>query len=524
MGKFYITTAIDYVNALPHLGHAYEKIAADVIARYHRLRGDEVWFLTGVDEHGTKIEKVSNLSGISPKEHCDRITQEFINTWKNLNISYDDFIRTTQERHKNTVIKIFKKLLENGDIYKSKYEGLYCTGCEGFILEKDLIDGKCPEHQIKPDWISEENYFLNISKYKDKIKEHIIKNPNFILPEIRRTEVLHLIDDFKDISISRESVSWGIPVPGDEKQVIYVWVDALSNYITALGFLSDNDENFKKFWPANVQMIGKDILKFHTIIWPTILMGLGIELPKTIFVHGFVYSKSLKMSKTIGNVIDPNELVEKYKSDAVRYYLLRDIVFGKDGDFILESFEKRVDADIANNLGNALNRILTILDKNFEGIVPECPSNFVSEELSESIIKETIKKIEEYMENFGLHETLITIWNLIDTLNKYIDTTAPWNLAKNSKTDKNAYNKLKGVLYNCLETLRIIAILISPFIPTIASQIWEQLGIKESIYEQRWDDLVWGKLKPGIRTNRLGPIYPRISSKLADKEKKKSQK
>ncbi|RZL30222.1 MAG: methionine--tRNA ligase, partial [Pedobacter sp.] len=316
---YYITTAIDYSNAPPHLGHAYEKITADIIARHYRLRNKDVYFLTGVDEHGSKNEKAAKEKGVTPQEHCDEIAEKYLDTWSKLNISYDDFIRTTEPRHKDVVQKIFKKLEAQGDIYKKKYEGLYCTGCEAFYLEKDLDEDKnCPIHKRPVEMVTEENYFFKITKYKQQIIEHINNNPCFIQPESRKNEVLNLLEDFEDISVSRESVKWGIQVPGDDNQVIYVWLDALNNYISALGYLSDDDSLYKKYWAPSLQIVGKDIMRFHGIIWPSILLGLGVELPKTIFAHGFITIGGAKISKTAGNVIKPQDLIDKYQTDGLR--------------------------------------------------------------------------------------------------------------------------------------------------------------------------------------------------------------
>lgn len=518
MNTFYITTAIDYVNSVPHLGHAYEKIATDVFARFYRLKGHDTYFLTGTDEHGTKIEKEAKLANIPPQEFCDNITAKFIETWKNLNISYDDFIRTTQKRHCDAVIKIFNCLYANGDIYKDTYQGWYCSGCEAFLQEKDLVNNECPTHQRKAEWICEENYFFKISGYKAKIKQHILDNPDFIQPERRRHELLNLIEDFRDVSVSRQSVEWGIKVPIDESHTIYVWLDALSNYITALGYLSDNEEKFLKYWPANVQFIGKDILRFHTIIWPAMLLGLGLELPKTIYIHGFISWNSLKMSKSLGNVIDPNELVKKYPVDALRYYLLREFVFGNDGDFTIPSFEQRVDADLANNLGNSLNRILAILNKNLQGIIPD---GDVDNEIA-VLTQKVTDDVDNAMKKFAIQDALISIWELVNAINKYIDTQKPWALAKQVKEnpeDKTAFKNFCDVFYTCLESLRVIAILLSSYLPDISTKIWEQLGIPEPLQNYKWHDIKVCKLKAGTKTNHKGPIFLRVGSELADKKK-----
>lgn len=529
---FYITSAIDYSNAAPHLGHAYEKITSDVIARHQRLRGKDVYFLIGVDEHGSKNEKAAKEKGVTPQEHCDEIAQKYIETWSKLGISYDYFIRTTEERHQETVKKIFIKLKEQGDIYKKSYEGLYCTGCEAFYLEKDLDENNnCPVHHRPLETVTEENYFFKITNYTARIKEHLINNPSFVEPESRRNEVLNLLDDFQDISISRETVKWGIKVPDDESQVIYVWIDALNNYITALNYFTDHDELYKKYWPANVQIVGKDILKFHAIIWPANLMALGLELPKTVYSHGFITIGGAKISKTVGNVINPDDLIEKYQADGLRYFLSREVNFGNDGDFAAEFnedktfkkceiLENRVNADLANSLGNSLNRIVaSILAKNCDGIVPE--RLLEAEKDFSEFVEMTKIKVAENMDKYDLQASIITVWDLVNKLNKYIDTEAPWNLAKKANDDESTRPYFHGVLYTCLETLRIISLLASPYIPTIAGKIWHQLGIEESIESQTWNDITWGLLKSGIITQKGDVVYPRVDSKLADKSLKK---
>ncbi|MEK7434726.1 MAG: methionine--tRNA ligase [Cyanobacteriota bacterium] len=530
--KYYITTAIDYSNAPPHLGHAYEKITADFIARHQRMRGKDVFFLTGVDEHGTKNEKASKEREITPKEHCDDIANKYKETWAKLGISYDYFIRTTDELHKKAVSEIFIKLQKNEDIYKKKYEGLYCSGCEAFYLEKDLKEGNiCPVHNRKTEIVAEENYFFKITKYKDQVKKHILENVDFIKPESKKNEILNMIDDFQDISISRENVKWGVPIPNDDKQVMYVWIDALNNYITALGFFGGNESDLKKYWPANVQIVGKDILKFHAIIWPSILLALGLELPKTIFSHGFITLGGSKISKTTGNIISPNDLIEKYQADGLRYFMVREINYGNDGNFEAEfkedkSFdrcqplENRVNSDLANNLGNSLNRIVaSILAKNCDGIIPE--RNKDSESDFPEFVELTKKKIEIQMDNFELQEASTSIWDLVNKLNKYIDVEAPWNLAKKALEDESTKPYFHGVLYTCLETLRIVSLLSYPLIPTISSKIWEQLGINEKIEDQTWDKIQWGLTISGTQTRKTDVVYPRIDSKLVDKSKKK---
>ncbi|MFN8671737.1 MAG: methionine--tRNA ligase [Candidatus Sericytochromatia bacterium] len=529
--NYYITTAIDYSNAPPHLGHAYEKITADFIARHQRMRGKDVFFITGVDEHGTKNEKASKERNMTPQEHCDDIAEKYKETWAELGISYDYFIRTTDELHKKAVIEIFLKLQAQGDIYKKKYEGLYCSGCEAFYLEKDLLEGNiCPVHNRATEIVAEENYFFNITKYKEKIKQHILNNPNFIRPESKKNEILNMIDDFQDISISRETVKWGIPVPNDEKQVLYVWIDALNNYITGLGFFGGRTEDLKKYWPADVQIVGKDILKFHAIIWPAILLALDLPLPKTIFSHGFITIGGSKISKTTGNVIKPKDLADKYQADGLRYFIIRELNYGNDGNFDAtfkedksfdkcEPLENRVNSDLANNLGNSLNRIVaSILAKNCNGIIPE--RLLEAEKDFPSFVEEIKNRIANHMDNFEIQEAVSTTWELVNKLNKYIDTEAPWTLAKKALEDESTKPYFHGVLYTCLETLRIVSLLAYPIVPNIAKRIWNQLGINENIDEQKWDKITWGLTKAGAQTQKGEIVYPRIDSKLADKAKK----
>lgn len=511
--KYYITTAIDYGNAPPHIGHAYEKIAADALARYHRLRGEDVFFLTGLDEHGNKIEKAADAAGVTPQAYVDDIAVKAQEVWEALNVSYDGFIRTSDPEHRAAVQRIFKRLVDKGDIFKAKYEGWYCKGCEEFKNERDLPEDKiCPQHQQPVEWSSEENYVFKLSTYRDKLRAHIEQNAAFLQPEARRNELLNLLETFPNISVSRQNVRWGIPVPGDESQVIYVWIDALSNYLTGIGYDTDM-ERFNRWWPADLHLVGKDITKFHAIIWPALLMALDLPLPRQIFGHGWVNMAGLKMSKTIGNVIEPKALAEEYGADAIRYYLLREVSFGRDGDFTYEAFENRVNADLANNLGNALNRTLTILEKNFEGKVsPRFPE--IEGDLPR-IAEQTLATVIAKMDDMAIEEAIAAVWGLLDAVNKYIDATAPWALAKNGETEK-----LGGVLYAVLEALRIAATLASPYIPTLASKIWEQLGIEAPLSAQRWSDLAWGGLAEGTVTNKLGPIYPRIGAELAGAKKK----
>ena len=516
MEKYYLTTAIDYVNGRPHIGHAFEKIMADVIARHYKQRGKDVYFLTGTDEHGIKIQKTAEKSGKQPIEICDMNAQEFKNAWALLEIDYDKLIRTTDIEHTQIVQKIFKKLMDNGDIYKHSYTGLYCSGCESFLNHRDLTeDGLCPDHMVKPEEIQEENYFFKLSKYKDRIIEHIKTHPEFIQPAFRANEVLNQLENIEDISVSRskDSVSWGIDVPGDDFQIIYVWIDALSNYITALGYDTESPSDmFKKNWPANVQIIGKDIMKFHAIYWSAILMALGLELPRTILAHGWITIDQTKMSKSIGNVIAPKDVIEEFDlhhPDAFRYFMMVTAPSGKDGNYSDVDFKERVNADLANNIGNLLNRTLNMLVKYFDGeIVTIPPSGEIAKEAAN-----TVEAVKDKFDKFELAEAAQDIVNFANVVNKYVNDTAPWSLAKEGKM-----NECSEVLYNVLESMRFIGILLAPYCPNISKEILEQLSSKMTGY----DSLVWGQIPVGKLTekDKIKPVFLRLDSEFATDKKK----
>lgn len=523
MTKFYLTTAIDYVNGAPHIGHAYEKIMADVIVRHNRQRTDDVYFLTGTDEHGIKIQKTAATQGVTPQELCDTNTGKFIEAWAGLEISYDQLIRTTDEKHEKVVQKIFKKLQENGDIYKHSYTGLYCAGCESFLNPRDLTeDGLCPDHQKKPEEIKEENYFFKLSKYKDKIIEHIKKNPEFLQPDFRANEVLNQLENIEDISVSRsaESVSWGIPVLGDDSQIIYVWIDALSNYITAIGYdPDDSSEEFKHLWPANVQVIGKDILKFHAIYWPAFLMALDLPLPKTIFAHGWITIDQTKMSKSIGNVIAPKDVLETFEltqPDAFRYFMMITAGAGKDGNYSDMDFKERVNADLANNIGNLLNRTLNMQVKYFDG---EIKPEFITAS-DNDIAKEAIKTVglvKNRFDSFEVSEAAQEIVSFSNTVNKYVNDTAPWGLAKEEKMIECAQ-----VLYTVLESMRFIGAMLAPYCPNISQDIYAQLNRSEKAVDVKLDDLKWGEIPAGMITakDKIKPVFLRMDSEFAGDSKK----
>nr|WP_092070593.1 methionine--tRNA ligase [Dendrosporobacter quercicolus]NSL48307.1 methionine--tRNA ligase [Dendrosporobacter quercicolus DSM 1736]SDM12496.1 methionyl-tRNA synthetase [Dendrosporobacter quercicolus] len=507
---FYITTPIYYPSDKLHIGHAYCTTIADSVARYKRLAGYEVFFLTGSDEHGQKIQRKAQENQVTPIEYVDKIVASFKHLWEKLNISHDDFIRTTETRHREVVQAIFQKIYDQGDIYKASYEGWYCTPCETFWIERQLTDGKCPDCGRAVELLQEESYFFRMSKYQDRLLKYIEENPGFIQPASRRNEMINFIKSgLEDLCVSRTTFDWGIPVPFDTNHVVYVWFDALTNYITAAGYLHDRDK-FSRFWPADIHLVGKEIVRFHSIIWPVILMAMGVELPKMVYGHGWLVVEGDKMSKSKGNVIDPLQLIDEFGADAIRYFLLREITLGMDGNFSREALINRINADLANDLGNLLHRTLNMIGRFNHGVIePPGEAAPIDDELIK-LAQNTAAEYERLMDAMDINGTIKQLWTLISRTNKYIDETAPWALAK----DEAKKARLNTVLYNLAEALRIICILISPFLPNTAPKIWRQLGLGNDLAAVSLNDARgWGRLTAGTVVSKPEPIFPRIEEK-----------
>lgn len=518
--SFYITTPIYYPSDKLHIGHAYCTTLADSIARFKRLAGYDVMFLTGSDEHGQKIQRKAQENNITPIEYVDKIVASFQNLWQRLTISNDDFIRTTEERHHRVVQSIFQKIYDQGDIYKSTYEGWYCTPCETFWIERQLVDGKCPDCGRPVELVKEESYFFRMSKYQDRLLKYIEENPDFIQPTSRRNEMINFIKSgLEDLCVSRTTFDWGIPVPFDTKHVVYVWFDALVNYLTAAGYLDDR-EKFAKYWPAQLHLVGKEIVRFHSIIWPIMLMAMGLELPKMVYGHGWLIVEGDKMSKSKGNVIDPLLLIEEFGADAIRYFLLREITLGSDGNFSRDALINRINADLANDLGNLLHRTLNMIGRFNQGeVLAPGESEAVDNNLMQMAGQTTVD-FERSMENMDINTALKDLWNLISRTNKYIDETGPWALAK----DPAKQERLNTVLYNLAETLRIVSILLSPFMPTTARKIWGQLGISQDFESIQLSDAKnWGGLAVGTKVAKPEQLFPRIEEEKEQTEVKQAK-
>jgi len=508
---FYITTPIYYVNDIPHIGHAYTTIAADVLARYKRLRGYDTFFLTGTDEHGQKVQQAASKKGLDPQTHADRMVVAFKELWKRLTISNNDFVRTTEERHKQVVQQVLRKLQATGVLYTASYEGWYCLPDERFWAADEVVEGKCPDCGRPVERISESNYFFKMSAYRDRLRRHIQQHPEFIQPESRRNEVLGFLDrPLEDLCISRPRarLAWGIPFPFDPDYVTYVWVDALVNYISIPGYGTD-PRRFAKWWPADVHLVGKDILTTHAVYWSTLLMALGLDLPKTLFAHGWWTVDGEKMSKSRGNVVDPNAMAEEYGADAFRYFLLREVPFGQDGDFSKTAMTTRYNSELANDLGNLFSRTLTMIERYSGGVVPKSHPKAVKAEDRRmvAVAKSLHRTVGEEMDRFAFHRALREIWTLVDFANRYVEKNAPWDLAKESKNRA----RLDVVLYHLAETLRILAVHLFPFMPTTAQRMATELGWSTSLEQAlKPQDFQWGRLKPGRPARKGSPLFPRI--------------
>ncbi len=507
---YYITTPIYYPNDKLHIGHAYSTTVADTLARYKRLKGYDVRFLTGTDEHGQKLQRKAEAVGKTPQEYIDGIVDGIKKLWERLDISYDDFIRTTESRHIEVVQKIFTRLLEQGDIYLDNYEGWYCTPDESFWTERQLKDGKCPECGGDVEWVTEQSYFFKMGKYADRLIQYFNEHPDFLVPESRKHEMLNnfLLPGLEDLCVSRTTFDWGIPVRENPKHVIYVWLDALTNYITALGYLSGDqelEERFRHYWPADVHLMSKEIVRFHSIYWPIILMALDLPLPKQVVGHGWLLMKDGKMSKSKGNVIDPNRLIDRYGADALRYFLLREISFGQDGVFTFESFMDRLNFDLANDLGNLLHRSLAMVTKFANGVIPSPVRLTELEEELKDLVSVVVDQTEEALEKKEFSKALDAIWQLVRRGNRYIDETAPWALHKAGDGER-----LNTVLYTMFEVLRIVSVLIQPFMPKTSPEMWKQMGLYEGKWTE-WDSARrFGQLPEGLKTLPGDPIFPRL--------------
>lgn len=508
---FYVTTPIYYPSDKLHIGHALTTTMADTLARYKRLRGYDVYFLTGSDEHGQKIQRKAREANLEPIQYVDRIVATFQELWRRLNISYNDFIRTTEPRHARVVQALLQKIYDQGDIYKSTYEGWYCTPCETFWTERQLVDGNCPDCGRPVELVKEESYFFRMSKYADRLLQYIKDHPDFIQPVTRRNEMISFIEGgLEDLCISRTTFDWGIPVPMDPKHVIYVWFDALTNYISALGYGTADDHLFRKYWPAAVHLVGKDIVRFHTIIWPIILMAAGIDPPRQVFGHGWLLVDGGKMSKSRGNVVDPIILIDRYGSDAIRYFLLREMPYGADGYYSEDALINRYNTDLANDFGNLLSRTTAMIEKFNEGVIaPPAAPEPLDEELK-NLAAGIPDEVDNALNHYEFARALVAIWRLVNRANKYIEETAPWALAR----DPGQKPRLQTVLYNLAEAVRQATIMVGPFMPGVPDRVWDQLGLKDVPAARTWESLAtWGGIPAGTRVRRGEALFPRIDLK-----------
>ncbi len=507
MKTYYDTTPIYYVNGLPHIGHMFTTVLTDVIARYHRMFGKDVFFLTGTDEHGQKAERAAREAGITPQEMADRIAPPFRDLWKKLNIQFSDFIRTTEKRHYESVAEIWERCRKNGDIYLGEYEGWYCTFDEAFWTEGQITeDGNCPDCGRKVERIREPSYFFRLSKYQEPLLKFYRETPGFVFPQTRFNEVISFVErGLKDLSVSRVKLKWGIPVPNDPSHVIYVWFDALTNYITGVGFPS-NKELFERYWPANLHVVGKDIVRFHAVYWPAFLLSAGINLPKQELVHGWWLKDDTKISKSRGNVVDPEFLISNFGVDGTRYFLIREAPIESDSSYDFNSILKRVNSDLANDFGNLVSRSLTMVHRYTQGIVPEAQAGSAPFQTS---LKSIVNSLQQSVGEFAFPRILADVWNVVNAMNRYIVEEQPWVLAK----DDAQKQRLNNVLYNTCEGVRVIAGLVAPVIPAASDTLWKQLGLKSAASEATLADLEWGQLKPGTRLSEVEPLFPRIEIK-----------